>query len=259
MCCPNSFWRAWIEPGELNLEFGSTGSVHGREQGRTCYGAPVPAYYMGDTWTVDNPVLLAVSGSGSEANVDAVGAGTANVLGSWEVYEFERVYNYEQGYQECVFYKSVVQPSSTVFVPQIFLKNAKVYDLTATFEGLSQFDQTATIKAGSSNHANEICGSDPQEFTLIISFKLPPGGELVPSRCTATPDGVPDHDYRIGTPTCVMDDSFSNTGRMSITARRRCCPANDAHPGIRFVIGGNRTGQSGNIDTPGRINILCAQ
>ncbi len=31
------------------------------------------------------------------------------------------------------------------------------------------------------------------------------------------------------------------------------------HPGIRFVIGANKSGQTGTIDTPGTVKVLCNQ
>jgi hypothetical protein len=146
-----------------------------------------------------------------------------------------------------------------VLRPEILLRNAQLFNLTATFSGISASTQTASLRVGSSAHGTAICGDDPQEFTLIVNFTLPEGGELVASRCTARPESIPDHDYNVGTPTCVIDDSFFRRGHMSMPARRRCCPATDSHPGIRFVIVANKAGQVGVIDTPGTVNVLCNQ
>jgi hypothetical protein len=146
-----------------------------------------------------------------------------------------------------------------VFDPEVFLKTAKVYEVSADFGGISSLTQVATLAVGTSTHATEICGDDPQEFTITVNFKLPDGGELVPSRCTAKPESIPDQNYNLGTPECVMDDTFFNLGHMSIPARRRCCGGPDNHPGIKFVIGANKSGQTGTIDTPGTVKVLCNQ
>lgn len=80
----------------------------------------------------------------------------------------------------------------------------------------------------------------------------------MPSRCQVTPDNIPDQNYNVGAPTCVMDDTFFNLGHMSFSARKRPGEG-DTHPGVHFVIGANKAGQTGTIDTPGRVRMLCDQ
>jgi hypothetical protein len=163
MCCPNSFRRAWIEPGELGLEFGSTGGVHGVQQDRTCYGSLTPAYYMGDTWSVDNPVVLTVVGSGSDADITATGVGTANVEGSWEVYQYESVYNYEQGYKECVVYSSVTEPSGGVAVkPRISGSHTMWWFNGETPTG---YQTEITLTTSANGQWSITSGSDKVSFT----------------------------------------------------------------------------------------------
>ena len=159
----------------------------------------------------------------------------------------------------CTADESSDTENSTADVPssEIALTNAKLYELTAAFVGISSTTQIATLNAGSSSHATDICGNSPQDFTISVNFILPSGGELVSSRCTAKPADIPDQNYNVGTVTCEMDDSLK--GHMSIHARRRCCGEGDTHPGIRFVIGANKSGQTGTIDTPGTVKVLCAQ
>gem|GEM_PF-3865803 len=54
-----------------------------------------------------------------------------------------------------------------------------------------------------------------------------------------------------------MDDG--QVGHMTINARHRCCGGPENHPGLLFVIGANKTGQTGTIDTPGTVKVLCNQ
>ncbi len=254
ICCQNSFYDGSITPDEADFFVGESQQFTAKERQQDCYGNIFGPYEIGSMGSWD-------SSDTSIADVDFRGLATGIDMGSVEIsctwtadYWREDLNTMCEDYQE-----PYTEEAFANVAPQITLINAKVFDITAPFEGFSAYTQTATIKAGSSSHANEICGNDPQEFTLTISFKLPPGGELVESRCSVTPDGIPDHDYLVGTPTCAIDDSATNKGHLSVQVRRRCCSANDQHPGIRFVIGANKTGQTGNIDTPGRVNILCAQ
>src|SRR6266496_948295 len=137
---------------------------------------------------------------------------------------------------------------STPPSPDIFLVNAKVYEVTATFDGF----RVANVAVKNSQHWLDICGNpnDTQPFTITINFQLPTGGQLIASRCKAIPQNIPNQDYNIiGAVTCVMDDGVA--GHMSIPTRRRYGGFADNNPGIHFVIGGNQTGQVGTIDTPG--------
>jgi hypothetical protein len=147
----------------------------------------------------------------------------------------------------------VTTPSS----PEVLLTNAKLYELTAPFTGVGSALQTAIFQAGSSAHANDICGDDPQEFLVTVNFQLPSDGVLVPARCKAIPQGLPRPNYNIAKVTCMMDQGV--VGHLSFHARRRCCHESDHDPGIRFVIGANKTGQTGTIDTPGSVRVLCSQ
>jgi hypothetical protein len=137
--------------------------------------------------------------------------------------------------------------------PEILLVNAKIYEVTATFDEF----RVANVSVKNSQHWHDICGnpSDTKPFTIILNFQLPTGGQLITSRSKAAPQNIPDQDYNIGAVTCVMDDSVK--GHMSIPTRRRYGGFADTNPGIRFVIGGNKTGQVGTIDTPGTVRVFC--
>jgi hypothetical protein len=138
--------------------------------------------------------------------------------------------------------------------PEILLINAKVYEVTAIFDEF----RTANVSVKNSQHWANICGpaGDTQPFTITINFQLPPGGQLVNSRCKAFPQSIPNQDYNIvGAVTCTMDDSVK--GHMSVPARRKYGGFADTNPGIRFTIGGNQAGQTGTIDTPGTVRVLC--
>ena len=148
---------------------------------------------------------------------------------------------------------TVTTPSN----PEIVLSNAKLYELTASFAVFGSALQTATLNAGSSAHGNEICGNDPQDFEVKVNFKLPPGGVLVPARCKATAQGIPSNNYIVSSVTCMMDSGAA--GHLSFHARHRCCGGPDDYPDIRVNIGANKTGQTGTIDTPGRVRVLCNQ
>jgi hypothetical protein len=150
----------------------------------------------------------------------------------------------------------VTTPSS----PRILLRDAKVFEITRNFDEF----KVANIALKDSQHWAAICGTEgaTHPFTLTIDFQLPPGGELVNSRCKAAPQDTyseqdtPDKDYNIlGAVTCTMDDTVM--GHMSITAQRRGGGFLDHRPGIRFIIGGNQPGQVGTIDTPGTVRLLC--
>jgi hypothetical protein len=47
-----------------------------------------PSYYYGDSWTIDNSSVLSVSGTGSAADVTAVGLGNGTLTAHWEVHSF---------------------------------------------------------------------------------------------------------------------------------------------------------------------------
>lgn len=146
--------------------------------------------------------------------------------------------------------------ASTPASPEILLNNAKVYEVMATFDGF----RVANVSVKNSQHWYDICGNpnDTQPFTIRINFELPPGGQLVGSRCKAIPLNIPDQDYNIvGAVTCVIDDSVTGDGHMSIPAQRRYGGFADKNPGIHFTIGGNKSGQVGTIDTPGTVRVLC--
>jgi hypothetical protein len=77
-----------------------------------------PAYYWGDTWTVDNTNVVTVDGFGDSAEVSAVGAGSANVIGHWEVYSYTSQYDPE-GDRYCEESTHETEPTSPVGVPPV--------------------------------------------------------------------------------------------------------------------------------------------
>jgi hypothetical protein len=83
---------------------------------RICYNGSVPVYYMGDTWTVDNTNVASVDGLGSAADVTAIGYGSANFIGHWEVYSYTMVYDFESGGKHCEASSGITEPEAPVAV-----------------------------------------------------------------------------------------------------------------------------------------------
>lgn len=254
-CCPESGPFGSIIPPEP-VFIGSIAQVNTTGTVTDCNGNTTTIGWFGmyDFW-VDDPSIISYSpDSGSYTMVEGLANGGTFINGSWYWDNWE-----SDGWSMCWETRGESTDSQPVDVPsaEVSLTNAKIYELTAAFVGSSSTTQIATLNVGSSSHENDICGNSPQEFTVTVTFLLPAEGVLVPSRCTARPEGVPDQNYNVGTPTCQMDQGME--GHMSGTARRRCCGGPDNHPGIRFVIGANKSGQTGTIDTPGSVRVLCNQ
>ena len=137
--------------------------------------------------------------------------------------------------------------------PGVLFTTAQLYELTSSFSGVPA--NRATLTAANGSFATEICGDDPQSFTLIVNFQLPPGATLSESRSSARPDSIPDQDYNVSAFSVEMDSG--QTGHMNITARRRCCPAANAKPGIQVRVGCTKAGQIGVCDARAVVRILC--
>ena len=227
------------------------------QQDANCCGQPFAAYPVGQAAFSGGDPSICSPDSGGLAT--GIAPGQAGLYGGWSADRWI-AWNI-LGAITCEYSPEDVLRDvlCNIASPEVSLTNAELYQMTAEFAGLSFGGKVATFNAGSSSHANDICGDDPQEFTITVNFALPPGGQLVASRCKATPESIPDQNYNVGTPTCVMDDTANRLGHMSIPARRRCCGGPDNHPGIRFVIGANKAGQTGTIDTPGSVRVLCQQ
>lgn len=252
-CCGNSFYDGWVNPEGVNGVAGDQTQLQAFQRDANCYGQAYLPYTVGAGFNSFAPSICDSTFGGMTTGL---GPGEAWIQSGWTADAWYVGLNEQCEYNPQQILRDALCEMAD---PGIFLKNAKLYELTSSFDGLSNV-RTATLNAGSSVHGTEICGNNPQEFTIIVNFGLPPGGELVPARCKATPQGIPDQNYTVGIPTCVMDDSFEGFGHMSIPARRRCCGGDsDHHPGIRFVIGANKTGQTGTIDTPGTVRVLCNQ
>jgi hypothetical protein len=114
MCCPNSFRTSWIEPVSLYLPIGNLTTTRGVERDQTCYGSMTPSYYYGDSWTVDNSSVLNVSGTGSQADVTAVGLGDGTVTGHWEVHSFTM--EHADGIPYCVDDSETTEPTAQTTV-----------------------------------------------------------------------------------------------------------------------------------------------
>lgn len=138
---------------------------------------------------------------------------------------------------------------------EVLFNTAQVYDKSGNFQKIVAL-QLATISMNNSSHAQEVCGDNPQLFTLRVNFSLRPNTTLAPNRCTARPVNIPDHDYNVSTVTCMIDDSFNNKGHMDISVRRKCCNAGNANPKISVGVGCNMSGP-GVCDTKAVVTILC--
>jgi hypothetical protein len=114
MCCPPSHQSSRIDPLSVNLLAGTGGTVRGVQKDRNCYGAPIPEYYIGDTWSSSNSSVVSIDGVGDSADITAVGSGSATITGSWEVYTFTSTYSYEYGLHICETSSSMVEPSRLV-------------------------------------------------------------------------------------------------------------------------------------------------
>jgi hypothetical protein len=142
-----------------------------------------------------------------------------------------------------------------VLSPEVFLNNAKIHDLSAAFVGPNGH-AVATLNVWSSAYEEAICGDQPQPFNVTVNFTLPPGGQLVESRCSVQASSTPSQNYNIiGDATCSMDAGLA--GHLSFTAQHRCCHGPDT--GINITIGANKSGQTGTIDTRGAIIVKCNQ
>jgi hypothetical protein len=167
MCCPNTFRRSWIEPLSFSLPVGEAGTLRGGEQDQTCYGSLTPAYYWGDTWTVDNTSVLNIDGFGDSADVTAVGAGSANVTGHWEVYSYSSVYGQDGRYCEVSNHETEPATSVSVFRQDVHFTTILLLDTArqATF-----FFNVATLNIATTT-GSDACGGD--SFWVRVRFDLP--------------------------------------------------------------------------------------
>lgn len=153
MCCPNSVRRTWVEPYLLDIDVGDITTFQGKEQDSTCYGGLIPAYYMGDVWSVDDVNVATVEGTGSAADVTGADSGSTSVIGHWSVYSYTVVLDFETGYKRCEESEDVTEPESelgvrpriTSITPSRGAINAKT---TVTIQG-SGFSSSATVNTGS--------------------------------------------------------------------------------------------------------------
>jgi hypothetical protein len=251
-CCGNSFFDGWLTPGSTIGFEGDEMQFTAMQQDMNCYGqtfSPYPA------WAVFDAASPFICDPDSFGSTILVGPGQTSIYGDWDVDSWTGGLG---GYCEYTPMKILRDALCNVASPEVMLTNARIYEVASNFtSNVGSHTKVATLAVGSSSHGEQICGDDPQVFQIIVNFQLPPGGELIPSRCSARPLDVPDHDYNVGAVTCEMDTA--QLGRMTISARRRAGLTGDPHPGIRFIIGANKSGQTGTIDTPGTVRVLCAQ
>lgn len=236
---------------------GESGAGSVRETASWNYGYTMGPYPASATWSLDNSIAEFDPSEASDTTITGVTPGTANLRGNvgvWERYVWDGLNCIDVGPQSEEGGGPMDVPS-----PEVQLTNAKLYELTASFVGTGSTTQVATLNAYSSSHSDEICGDSPQEFIVRVNFLLPQGGQLVESRCSATAFGIQSvsNNYNVGVATCQMDNGLA--GHLSFPAHRRCCGGPDDHPSIRFTIGANKQGQTGTIDTPGTVRILCNQ
>jgi hypothetical protein len=69
---------------------------------------------VGDTWTVDNTGVVTINGFEDSADVTAVGAGSANVIGHWDVYTYTFQHDLDGPY--CDTSSEVTEPTAPVAV-----------------------------------------------------------------------------------------------------------------------------------------------
>jgi hypothetical protein len=86
MCCPNTYGWSYLDPGEFFMKVSDTRFLRGVQVDYNCYGIEMPPYYWGETWSINNVNVAAVSGSGTSADMTAVGNGGTDVVGQWTVY-----------------------------------------------------------------------------------------------------------------------------------------------------------------------------
>jgi len=172
MCCPNSFRSSRIEPLSLSFPVGEVSNFRGVERDRTCYGAMVPEYYMGDTWAVDNTGVVTISGFEDSADVTAVGAGSANVIGHWDVYTYTFQHNLDGPY--CDTASEVTEPTAPVDIaPHIDsispAASAVGHPVTVNFSGKG-FASGASISPGTGVTVSEITVSSATSMSATLSI-----------------------------------------------------------------------------------------
>ena len=239
-----------IDPAPSTVFVGHSEATTAQETASWNYGYMMGPYPATGGWSLDAPIAIVDPSVASSVTVTGTSVGSTTIIttiGWQQRYDWDGLNRVDVG-----SYLEQAREQIDVPSPEIALTKARLYELNAPFSF-----NVATLNAGSGLHGDEICGNNPQQFIVTVHFQLPPGGELVPSRCSARPESIPDQNYNVGDVNCVMDGG--STGHMSIEARRRCCGGPDNYPGIRFTIGANKSGQSGTIDTPGTVRILCNQ
>jgi hypothetical protein len=251
-CCPDHGPYGGFDPsyyGVFASDFAPTGS---NGEMLDCYGNNYWQNILWYTLTTDNSAV-ATADLGTE-NLYGEGVGSTYVRGSFWQIEWE-FYESENG-GACREWDYFPSDSASVDVPspEVLLNTAQIHDLSAPFVGGFNVG-VATLNVSSSAYEDEICGSDPQPFELRVNFTLPPGGQLVESRCRAQALTTPSQAFNVETATCTMDTGLA--GHLSVTARRRCCMGPDV--GISVTIGANKSGQTGTIDTRGTVIPKCNQ
>lgn len=252
-CCGNSFYDGWVDPLFMSGFEGDQTQFYAMQQDMNCYGQTFLPYVANAGFSsvadpICDPTFTGWTILGTPGETSVVGGWTAD---SW----FMGV-NEHCEYTPQQILRDVL---CNVASPEVLLTTARIYEVSSNFtSNIGSHTQVATLSVGSSSQGEQICGDNPQEFEIRVNFQLPTGGELIPSRCSARPLDIPDHDYNVGAVTCEMDTG--QLGHMTISARRRGVGlTGDPHPGIRFIIGANKSGQTGTIDTPGTVRVLCTQ
>jgi hypothetical protein len=204
MCCPNSFRSSRIEPLSLNFSVADVNTFRGVEQDQTCYRALVPEYYVGDTWSVDNTGVVTISGFEDSADVTAVGAGSANVIGHWDVYTYTFQHNLDGPY--CDTASEVTEPSAPVAVAPHINSISPAYGAPGTLIQVSidgtGFTSDSTVQVSSGITAGGIRVVSISQVTADFTIAGNATGETVSVTVTSnghTSNGaafsilIPDH------------------------------------------------------------------
>jgi hypothetical protein len=100
----------------------------------------VPEYYVGDTWTVDDTSVVTISGFEDSADVTAVGAGSANVIGHWDVYTYTFQHNLDGPY--CDTSSEVTAPTAPVGIFSVVLALRSFGSVSTDNTALSTYSST---------------------------------------------------------------------------------------------------------------------
>jgi hypothetical protein len=173
MCCPNSFRTSRLELFSAPMLAGELSGVRGVEQDQTCYGSLTPAYYVGDTWSVNDTSVATVDGYGSEADLTGVDIGTTSVKGHWEVYQYTSAYSYEYGYRYCEESSNITEPTAPLRVIPVRYTTVTQGSVTATFtEFLGAYSATINLPS------NSVACTGTNAFHLIVNLQRGSGATL---------------------------------------------------------------------------------